>query len=478
MFVDRKRELDFLNHLLTRKRPGPAQLALIFGRRRVGKSELLLQWAAHSELPYTYWVAEKTSAPMQRQHFFSRLLDVPIDTAPVYRSWTALWEAASRLLSAQRRIIILDEMSYAAEADSSMLSALQNAWDLYFQNSNLAIVLCGSHVRTMENLRTAASPLFGRMTAQWHLQPLPFSALAEFFPNWSTEERVALYGIVGGVPAYLRWLDPDLNLVDNIRQIILDPGNLFLAEPTFLLNDEVREPGNYRSIIQAIGEGNHTVADISNRTVIPRTSLMIYLQTLQELYMVERRVPATLHEAERDQSRKGRYHLTDPYFRFYFQFLAPFTANPPVDPEQVMVEIRANLRGFIGGTTFEELARQWVAIQARAGELPFTPERIGSHWDSKVQIDVVAINFKTHSVLLGECKWGADPVDRPVITDLLDRKTRLAMASLPDAGQGWQIMHACFARAGFTQAARLEARPAGMWLVDLADLNKVLMTEQ
>ena len=471
-FVDRKQELGFLNNLLTRKHPGPAQLALLYGRRRVGKSELLLQWAAQSGLPYTYWAAEKMSASMQRQHFFSRLLAVPFDTAPIYRSWAALWEAAARQLKNQQRILILDELPYVAEADPSTLSALQNAWDQYFQHSNLAIVLCGSHVRVMESLRSGQSPLFGRMTAQWHLLPLPFSALAEFFPNWTADERVALYAIVGGVPAYLRWLDPALRLEENIRQIMLDPGNMFLAEPSFLLNDEVREPGNYRSIIQAIGEGNHTINDISNRTIIPRTSLMSYLQTLQDIYLVERRLPATLHDAQRERSRRGRYHLADPFFRFYFQFFAPFTGNPPVDPEQVLVEIRTNLRGFVGATAFEELARQWIARQGKAGNLPFTPEQIGSHWDGKVQVDVIAANFKTHHILLGECKWGAERVDRQVIRELIDHKTPLTLASLPEGGQGWQVSYAFFARAGFTDAARHEA--AGAFLVDLAELDRAL----
>ena len=476
MFVDRQRELAFLNNLLTRKFPGPAQLALLYGRRRVGTSEFLLQWAGPSGLPYTYWVADKMSASMQRQHLYSRLLGVPFDTAPIYRSWTALWEAAARLMGDQRRILILDELPYAAESDPATLSSLQNAWDQYFQHANLIMVLCGSHVRVMENLRSGQSPLFGRMTAQWHLMPLPFSALAEFFPNWTAEERVALYATVGGVPAYLRWLDPTLRLEENIRQIMLGPGNMFLAEPSFLLNDEVREPGNYRSIIQAIGEGNHILNDISNRALISRTSLMAYLQTLKDLYLVERRLPATLQGGERDHSRRGRYHLTDPYFRFYFQFFAPFTGNPPVDPDQVIVEIRANLRGFVGATAFEELARQWVAIQGKAGQLPFTPERIGSHWDGKVQVDVVAVNFKTHHILLGECKWGADQVGRQVIRDMVDRKTPLTLASLPEGGKGWQVSYAFFSRAGFTEAARREA--AGAFLVDLNVLDRILATDQ
>src|SRR5690606_27500643 len=115
----------------------------------------------------------------------------------------------------------LDELPYAAESDPATLSALQHAWDAHFQHSNLIIVLCGSQVKVMESLQTHQSPLFGRLTGQWYLDPLPFSALRDFFPDWPAEERVAAYGVAGGVPAYLKWLDPSLNLTANIRKTIL-----------------------------------------------------------------------------------------------------------------------------------------------------------------------------------------------------------------------------------------------------------------
>jgi len=129
VFVNRKQELDFLSSLLTRNRPGPAQLVLMYGCHRVGKSELLMQWAAQSGLPFTYWKAVKETATQQRARLFARLLNVPVSAAPVYRSWPELWDAAAPLLQAKRQILIMDELTYAAEADSAMLLSLQYAWD-------------------------------------------------------------------------------------------------------------------------------------------------------------------------------------------------------------------------------------------------------------------------------------------------------------------------------------------------------------
>jgi AAA+ ATPase superfamily predicted ATPase len=467
LFVDRHQELTFLDSLLSRQHPGPAQLVLLYGRRRVGKSELLLQWAAHSGLGYTYWEAVKETATQQRSRLFAKLLDVPVSAAPVHRSWPELWDAAAPLLQDKRHILILDELPYAAGADPAMLSALQYAWDQHFQKSGVVIVLCGSHVHTMETLFSRQSPLFGRMTAQWHLEALPFSSLSEFFPQWDTDERLATYAILGGIPAYLNWLDPNQGLVDNIRQVMLNPGSMFLAEPAFLLYDEVREPNSYLAILKAIGGGAHTLTEISERAFIPTTSVNFYLNTLQELRLVERRLPVTLPKAQRARSRRGRYHLGDPYFRFYFQFLEPHLSTSPLDREGVIEGIRRNLRAFVGATAFEELARGWVWAQGQAGQLPFSPQEVGSHWSRRVQVDVVALNWVTHEILLGECKWGTGRVDRQVVRELVEKKTPLVLRDMPENGKGWQVHYALFARRGFTPTAVAEIQSVHGLLVDL-----------
>ncbi len=474
MFVDREQELKFLNDLLTRSHPGPAQLVLLYGRRRVGKSELLLHWAMQSGLKYTYWEAIKESATMQRTHLFARLLDIPPSGAPSFRSWIDLWEAAAKVMGNEQQILIFDELPYAADADPAFLSALQYAWDQYFQRSRVVIVLCGSHVRTMQTLLSMQSPLFGRMTAQWRLQPLPFSALAEFFPRWGADERVAAYAIAGGIPAYLNWLDPKLDLENNIRKVILNPGGMFLAEPNFLLYDEVRELNHYLAILRAIGSGAHTLDEIRTQCFLPTTSANAYLATLQELHLVERRLPVTVHPSMRAKSRSGRYHLSDPYFRFYFRFLSPHLESPPIKPDQMLLAIRANLHSFVGATAFEELSRQWVLKQAENDQLTFQPEAVGSHWEREAQVDVVALNWQTHDILLGECKWGTDRVDRQVVRELIEDKTPVVLKNLPGEGAGWKVQYVLFGRSGFTPAAKAEMDKVAGFLVDLDALDALL----
>jgi len=131
--------------------------------------------------------------------------------------------------------------------------------------------------------------------------------------------------------------------------------------------------------------------------------------------------------------------------------------------------------GGVGATAFEELARQWVMCQAESGQIPFQLEAIGSHWSRKVQVDVVALNWQTHDILLGECKWGTDRVDRQVVRELIEEKTPLALKDLPEAGVGWNVHYALFGREGFTPAARDEMSKVHGSLIDLNIIDSVLV---
>ncbi|PDW03004.1 ATP-binding protein [Candidatus Viridilinea mediisalina] len=455
MFVDREAELDFLQRIQQQQHPGPGQLIMLYGRRRVGKTALLRRWAEASGLPWIYWMAQKEPAALQRRKLFAQILGRgPLaGTVPSFASWSDLWDVAAANLTSRKQLLILDELPYAAEADPAMLSALQLAWDQHFEQSPLMIALCGSHVRAMETLLAAQSPLFGRMTGQWRLHPLPFGALRSFFPTWSAEEQVAAYAIVGGVPAYLRWFDPTQALSSNLRQRILAPGSLALAEVEFLLYDEVREPRVYLAILQALGNGAHTLAQISAAAMVAPSNLNAYLATLQELRIVERRIPATLHPSRQRSSKQGRYHLSDPFHRFYFRFLQPYEAEVSHQPEGVLKLIQEQLRAFVGATAWEELARQWVRSAAQRGSLAIVPETIGSHWSRTVQADVIGINWRERAILIGECKWGAERVDKAVVRDLLERTIPLVLADLPDKGEAWHVVPLLFTRAGLTPAA-------------------------
>ena len=468
-FFDRQPERDELDRLL-QERSRLAQLLLVYGRRRVGKTTLLLHWAQQTGQPFLYWVARRETADASRQSLARALwkhsYQDPQAEPPQFASWEMLFEQMRRMIAANPPILIWDEFPYAVESDPSLPSHLQAAWDHQLKDLPMLLILAGSHIGMMVDLMNYQAPLYGRLTGQLPLRPLPYATLVDFFPRYTAAERVAAYSCLGGIPAYLERFDPAQPLIANIRRHLFQRSGMFRSEPAVLISDLVRETRIYETILRAIANGAHTPGEMTTRTGLAASSLPPYLKRLIELHLVERRVPATLRPEQRETTNRSRYHLNDPYLRFYFRFIEPNLDMIELEQyEALWSKISDQFRAFIGATTFEELCREWVALQGRQRRLPFLLERVGSHWSAEAQIDVVGISWSEKAIFLGECKWGLEPVGRSVIHELIEK--------VPHAvpGEGWQVTTACFARSGFTEAAQAEGRAQGMQLVDLARLD-------
>ena len=471
MLYDREQEIEELNFVLDE--PG-SHFLTVSGRRRLGKTTLLVEWARQTERPTIYWVASRVSSTQLLRSFSQAIFahlhpDASIDPGFSYPSWEMAFGQLAELASQQRLIVILDEFPYATEVEPALPSILQNSWDHTLKQTQILLVLCGSHIGMMRKLQAHQAPLFGRISGQLQLKPLPFSATGAFLPAYSLERRIAVYAILGGVPGYLERFNDRDSLADNVRRHLFRSTGMFRTEPQFLLQDELSQPHNYLAVLLAIASGNHSQSDIVRATGIEHVTS--YLSRLQELHFVRRDIPVTVPEKDRLKSRKGRYDLADAYMRFYYRF---------IHPNQHLIEqglhdwlwqlISEQLRAFIGTYAFEELCQEWILTQARSGQLPIIPERVGSHWAPDAQIDVVAINWRLRQILLGEAKWTGNPINRKIVRDLIG-KTPLVV---PDQGEGWQVRYAFFCRSGFTEAAVAEAQKHEAILVDLDILGEVL----
>lgn len=467
-FVDRQRELQELNGLLERS---GAQFVTVYGRRRVGKTTLLLHWVRQANRPYIYWVARRETADASRQGLARALWrwaypDAEPPEPPRFDSWALLFEQMARMLGDQPLILLWDEFTYTVESDPSLPSHLQAAWDHLLKDKPLILVLAGSHIGMMVDLLNYQAPLYGRTTGQFPVEPLPYAALADFFPGYPAAERVATYAVLGGIPAYLERFDAQQSLSANIRQHLFQRLGLFRSEPSVLISDLVRETRNYEATLRAVATGNHTPSEIARTIGIASSNLVPYLRRLRELGLIERRIPATIPPDQRRTTTRSRYHLRDPYLRFYFRFIEPNLEMIELELTDLLWErIAEQFRAFVGVTAFEDLCREWTLTQARAGALPFMPELVGSHWATDAQVDVVAINWRERAILLGECKWGVKAVGRSVIRELVEKAQRVV------PGEGWRVHYAFFARAGFTDAARAEAESLEASLVDLETLD-------
>ena len=491
-FVGREAELDLLDRLWERS---SATLLILYGRRRVGKTRLLTHWLQKTSVDETgqqqpgrrvlYWVAEPSSALDQLRSFSQAVYNFANPGAPApmdftYASWNQAWQQVAALAQGERLALFVDEFTYLLEVDPSIAGQLQNLWDHTLSRTNLFLVICGSHLGMMlRHMLSYQAPLYGRATAQLRLQPLPFGATARYFPGYDADERVVIYAIWGGIPAYWERVNPELTLSENIRHELLTPNNLMQAEPRLLLQDFLSDPHNYVGILRAIASDARTQKEIAAFTGLAQSHISQYLSTLQEAGFVERRVPVT--QAER--SRLGRYHIVDPYLRFYYRFLANRQTQLALGiQDQALKEITRHLRDFIGANTWEELCREWLVRAGANRSLPMLVDQVGSVWTRAAQVDVVGINSMEKLLVLGECKWGAEPQGRSVLTTLVDKTPEV----VPGQGQ-WEVYHLGFAREGWTPASHAFAqdlaaiqpagknwRVTGMRLLDLAQVDQDL----
>lgn len=481
-FVGRRRELNLLQSLWESQQP---ELLILYGRRRVGKTRLLTRWLETSQPRALYWVAEPTSTYDQLRFFSQTLYNFanPQSPAPegfTYANWGQAFQQIARLSQQERLAVMIDEFTYLLAAESGIAGALQNTWDHALSRSNLLLILSGSHIGLMErHLLSYQAPLYGRATSRLLLPPLPFAATREFFPNYHPDERVAVYAMLGGIPAYWERFDPQQSIDSNIRLQFLSTGSLLQDEPRLLLQDFISEAHNYVAILRAIAYGERTPKEIAGFTGLNAKHVPAYLSKLLETGFVERRIPVT----DPPTSRQGRHHITDPFLRFYHRFLSRRQAQLALGvQDQALKEIKRHLLDFIGAHTWEEVSREWVLRAGGKGELPFVPDQVGGAWNRKAQVDVVGINSMEKTIILGECKWSPRPAGRSVLKELLEKTVKI----LPPSGK-WRVHYLGFARAGWTpeahqfaraiSAGRSETHPyqsAGMRLVDLNQVDQDL----
>ncbi len=320
MFVGRDRELAVLEELVD---SGDPEFFVLYGRRRVGKTELLQQLCEGRRAVYflAAQVREKDNLRAFRDALKEGLGDPLLDTIE-FPDWSAALGFAAERAGDERLVLVLDEFPYLCESTKGLPSQLQKFWDTRGKKSSLMLVLCGSQVSFMEKeVLAERSPLFGRRTGQRRLAPLePHEALA-FHPTWSVRDRVLTYGILGGMPAYLRRFRESRSIEANLMAEVLRPEGYLFDEVNFLLRTELSSPATYNSILAAVAQGCDRVGDIALHVGVDSTTAGKYLHVLRELQLIARDIPIT--DPDPLRSRKGRYRIADRFLAFHFRHVQP-----------------------------------------------------------------------------------------------------------------------------------------------------------
>ena len=482
-FVGRGGELDLLDDLWESSR---ATLLILYGRRRVGKTRLLTHWLKRHSDRAIYWVAEPTTALDQLRSFSQAIYNYTAPDTPAPLDFTyANWEQALRqvaLLASERRVaLVIDELPYLMDVNPTIAGTLQKTWDQWLSKANLILALSGSQMGLMQEMLSYQEPLYGRATAQVRLPPMPYGDTREFFPNYGASDRVAIYAIFGGVPAYWERLDAASSVIENVRRQMLPANTLMQEEPGLLLQDFISDPHNYVGILRAIAGGTHTQRKISSRTGLSKGHVSKYLSVLRDTGFVERQVPVT---EDASRSRRGRYYVTDPYLRFYYRFFAAYQAKLALgEQQQILDTIEQGLSEFIQKNTWQELCREWLLRASSQGEIPVHVEQVGGVWARSYACDVAGISKEENGLVLGVGSWNSGLADLGMLQELVMKTP----AIVPQEGH-WKVYYLGFAGGGWDDDAIAYAknlitngvsgknwRPVGARLLNLEEVDSDLI---
>lgn len=433
MFVGRESELRFLNDAYSSNK---AELIVLYGRRRVGKTELLNEFCK-DKTAFFYTCREYTDIK-QLQSFTDKIRSYHLpnfEYVSRFADWEQAFSSVLHVETDKKKVLIIDEFPYACKANESIPSVLQVLWDEKLRHENVMIVLCGSAMSFIEKeLLSEKNPLYGRTTGIYKLKPLPFADALKFFGNYSSEDKLLAYAILGGVPHYLSQFDGELSLEENIKRNILRKGCALYNEVEFLLKQELRETAVYNTIVEAIAVGNTSFSNIMNKTQLEKSKLSVYLKNLIEISIVEKESPALFSYKQKSSLSKGNYILTDNFFRFWYAFVyRNLTDLENDDIDGVWNENVKNHLHFFASTPFEKLCIDYLFLLNKKKQLPFRIHGAARYWGKTIktvegkkqsvnlEIDVLASDEQEKNFIFGECKFTNQPFDMHQLKKLQEK---------------------------------------------------------
>ena len=413
---------DELRKLNKRYAGDKFECIVIYGRRRVGKTALINEFC--KDKPTIFFSALNTTGKENLEALSKSIMSFErpdMESAPEFRSYDAALDELTALSKEKRIVFVIDEYPYLAKAKPAISAMLQHIIDHKWTESKMYLILCGSSMSFMESqVLGKESPLYGRRTGQFKIEPLDYKETAVFHPNLSAEDNSLIYGITGGVPHYINKLDVRDSVDEALLDNFFDRSSYLYEEPGNLLKQELREPAIYNAIIKAIAEGASRMNDIKMKVGEENSVVSKYLKTLIDLGIAKKETPIT-----EKPGKKTIYLLADNFFRFWYAFgFANFSQLEDGDVDGVYEYVVKPALHKFASFTFEDICREFVREMQKKNELPFRYAKMG-RWFGKTtvrdekaasglrtaetEIDILCIDRGAKEYLVGECKFKGVP---------------------------------------------------------------------
>lgn len=453
--------LDYWNAVTSQ-----GQFFVLWGRRRVGKTELLNHFARDKR---TFYFEATDATELTQLRNLSEELAL-VSGNDLYReapfpTWAAALEGLAQYVGDQRTVVVLDEFQFLA-AQQRELATLMNTWlRKTGRNLPMLFVVAGSEVSFFRE-EVLGGQLYGRRTGQLSVRPFSHADAALFVPGYSPEDKVRTYAVCGGMPYYLATFDDAYPLEDNILRNILYRGGLLHEEAALLLRQELADPLNYFSVLEAVARGATRTSQVARKTGLGVPQVSQTLRTLESLQLVEQRRPVTAAPT----STKTSWAILDGFLNFHFRFVEPYGSRLRTRSEarrHLNATVLPQLDHFVAKPAWEHICQQHLrdAEQANAVGAWWGKVRVQARRTEEREVDAASIDVEGNVTALASCKWTNAPLR-------LDEERFLASMELHVPGAGNVRRHYFYSRSGFDEdlRGRAKADPDRYKLILPADL--------
>lgn len=458
-FYDRENELTLFKDKYKRMNEG--LLLVMYGRRRVGKTELIKEFMNTLLQKDKFYFYVDISGKQETLNSLSTAVREQLGETIIFKDFNDFLDYISKRSESGKFLLVMDEFQRFLDTSPEFITKLQNRWDSELRHNKLMIILVGSSIGMMQRItESKAGALHGRAT-RIKISPFRYVDFRLMFKELNESEKIERFAIFGGTPHYLSKTKRFSTNLSAISELILKKGGELAEEPRTLMESEnVRVYAQYNSILHSIASGKETLKEISDFTKTPLTTIPAYVQRLDDLLdLVMKNDPVLGKE------RLGRYKIKDHFFRFWYKFVFPNqTALNLGNDKLVLKIIEADLNSYVG-RVFEEIVKELLVLylNKKIKETDINFENIGSWWDRDGhEIDIVAYNEKEKKILVGEIKWTNRQVDVDVLHNLIDKSKLINF--------GGKYQYLLVSKNGFTNKCVEQMREMRVLYLDLAEM--------
>ena len=407
-----KKQLDAFFHDKHQK------FALVYGRRRIGKTELLKHCIKASSIKSIYYECKETSE-YNNCKTLSEIISEELAFPPLaFSSFEEILNFMFRQATDREMIFVIDEYPYLRSVVPGLDSIIQNCVDNHRNDSSLHLILCGSYVETMKALLEKQNPLYGRFDLVIDLKAMDYYDSSLFYEGFSNEDKVRLYSVFGGVPYYNRLIDSHKTVRENIIDLIASPGSRLETEVTMYLKSEIKKITNAYEVFEALAKGYVRFADILSQSKVSSSpTLADVLEKLIKMDVVKKESPIN----DEGNRKKSGYYISDPLTLFYFKYVFRNLSRLNVMDSGIFFDrfIAADFEEFYVPKIFEDVCRQFLIRKNRNGELENEFEKIGKYYYDDIknhkngEFDVVTENNGDY--IFYEAKFRKEPMSQSMI---------------------------------------------------------------